>query len=449
MNLLKTLLVGLLSIVAFSCQKSQPDYWKDDGGDNGGGSPSNADKPRYIWIDAAANFPDFANSKENIARDLTLAKNAGFTDVVVDVRPTSGDVLFKTDKVEQVKFLYAWVSGAYSKVERTATWDYLQAFVDEAHKLGLKIHAAINTFVGGNTMNGGTGFLYRDLSKQGWATMLNTSGGIVSSMQADGSEKFLNPVNEEVQTFLCDLLKDLAKYDLDGIFLDRGRFQGLQSDFSDYTLTRFRQYLGNVDVSAADILSPGATALPATYTPYLTRWLEFRAKVIYDFMTKARNAVKSVNSSVKFGVYVGGWYSSYYENGVNWASQKYNTSTYYKWATANYKNFGFAGIMDQMLIGAYASPLNVYGNGEWTMQGFCALAKDKTKGDCPIVAGGPDVGNWDPNNLATQEQENEAIVNSVKACMDVCDGYFLFDMIHLKLANQWQYAKQGIEQAIK
>jgi hypothetical protein len=32
--------------------------------------------------------------------------------------------------------------------------------------------------------------------------------------------------------------------------------------------------------------------------------------------------------------------------------------------------------------------------------------------------------------------------------MDECDGYFLFDMIHLKMANQWQYAKQGIEIAI-
>ena len=65
-----------------------------------------------------------------------------------------------------------------------------------------------------------------------------------------------------------------------------------------------------------------------------------------------------------------------------------------------------------------------------------------------MVAGGPDVGNWDPNNTATQEEENQAIVNSVKACMDECDGYFLFDMIHLKIANQWQYAKQGIDKAI-
>ena len=105
--------------------------------------------------------------------------------------------------------------------------------------------------------------------------------------------------------------------------------------------------------------------------------------------------------------------------------------------------------MDQILIGAYASPLKVHGTTEWTMEGFCSLAKDKIKGECPIVAGGPDVGNWDTNNQATQEQENQAIVQSVKACMNVCDGYFLFDMIHLKKADQWQYAKEGIKIAIE
>lgn len=52
----------------------------------------------------------------------------------------------------------------------------------------------------------------------------------------------------------------------------------------------------------------------------MKQWLEFRAKVIHDFMEKARAAVKSVNPSVKFGVYVGGWYASYYDVGVNWAS---------------------------------------------------------------------------------------------------------------------------------
>ena len=110
--------------------------------------------------------------------------------------------------------------------------------------------------------------------------------------------------------------------------------------------------------------------------------------------------------------------------------------------------YGYAELMDQILIGAYASPLSVYGFTEWTMQGFCRLAKEKIWDSCPLVVGGPDVGNWDPDNKATPQQENQAIVNSVKACMDECDGYFLFDMIHLKLANQWQQVKEGIHLAI-
>ena len=37
-------------------------------------------------------------------------------------------------------------------------------------------------------------------------------------------------------------------------------------------------------------------------------------------MQKARTAVKGVKPGIKFGVYVGGWYSTYYDVGVNWAA---------------------------------------------------------------------------------------------------------------------------------
>lgn len=418
---------------------------------------SNAEKPRYIWVDASANFPDFANSKENIKRDLTLAKEAGFTDIVVDIRPEIGDVLYKTNVpgVEPVKWLAAWVNGVYSKVERTETWDYLQVFIDEGHKLDLKIHAGFNTMTGGRgTIAGNEGILYRDASKKDWATTLNTKTGLINTMEIGGDTKFFNPVHDEVQNHICDLLRDLAKYDIDGIVLDRGRFDGINSDFSEYTRNKFEIYNNNtkVDNFPEDIMPVGATMLEvmnlATYPPLLTKWLEFRAKNIYDFMSKARDAVKSVNPDIMFGVYVGGWYSSYYEVGVNWASSKHNPSLSHRWATSRYMNYGYAELMDHILIGAYASPLRVYGSTEWTMQGFSKLAKDKIGDGGPIVVSGPDVGNWDMNNEATQQQENQAIVNSVKACMDECDGYFLFDMIHLKLADQWKYAKEGIDIAI-
>ena len=89
-----------------------------------------SEKSRFIWIDAAANFPRYANSKENIQADLEKVKAAGFTDIVVDVRPSMGDVLYKTDAVDQVKKLDTWEGSTYTFYERTATWDYLQAFID-------------------------------------------------------------------------------------------------------------------------------------------------------------------------------------------------------------------------------------------------------------------------------------------------------------------------------
>lgn len=108
-------------------------------------------------------------------------------------------------------------------------------------------------------------------------------------------------------------------------------------------------------------------------------------------------------------------------------------------------DYGYADLMDQMLIGAYASPTRVNGTTEWTMEGFCRLAKERTTGACPLVAGGPDVGNWDPDDEVTQEEENRAVTASVSACINACDGYFLFDMIHLKKADQWSYVKAGID----
>ena len=164
-------------------------------------------------------------------------------------------------------------------------------------------------------------------------------------------------------------------------------------------------------------------------------------------MAKARTRIKAKNPNISFGVYVGGWYGSYYGVGVNWASKKYNTSASNStWATTKYQEYGFADLMDVILIGAYASPNRIYGTSEWTVQGFCSLAMDKIKGDA-LVVGGPDVGNGDW--AAGGEAVNQAITQSVDAAINACDGYFLFDMIHLKNKNQWQYAKNGIDNYLK
>ena len=398
-----------------------------------------ATKPRYIWIDAGANFVEFANSKENIARDLKKAYDAGFTDVVVDVRSEIGDVLFNTSAIDQIKKLPTWAGGYYHYHERTATWDYLQAFIDAGHALGLKVHAAFNTFTGGcvNAYGlGSQGMVFRDSSKRDWVTTLYLNGSLVNALD-DNSEtyatKFLNPANDDVQEFLLRLISDLAKYNVDGIFLDRCRYNDANSDFSSVSKTKFEEYLGYS-------ISNFPACISSTYQK---QWWAFRAKVIHDFIVKAREAVKSVNSNIQFGTYVGAWYSSYNEVGVNWASPKYNAAANYSWANSEWSKYGYADHLDFMLLGAYAKASNVYGSGEWSHQGFCTQAKTKLCGDVKF-AGGPDAGN--PSGFENGGQAS-VITQTIDACMNASDGYFLFDMVHVRNFDYWDACKQGFKNA--
>ena len=289
-----------------------------------------------------------------------------------------------------------------------------------------------------------------DASKKAWATYLLTATGAVNMMDNGSStgEKFFNPANDNVQDFIVGLLEDLAAYpDLDGSILDRARFHELESDFSNETRTKFEAFLGHSVANFPDNVMRydiKTAQLPATLPAYFKQWLEFRVKIIHDFMEKARTRVKAKNPNVKFGVYVGGWYSDYYGVGVNWASHTYNTAANYPvWAGANYKNYGFADLMDVIIIGAYAVPTSIYGTWEWSVQGFCSRAMNLIKGEA-LVVGGPDVGNygWDGDTPAILQ----SVTQSVDAAINACNGYFLFDMIHLKLKPQkWQAVKTGID----
>jgi len=430
------------------CQKNDgPSYeWEWDDED----TVQMEAKPRILWIDAAANFPDFANDPDNIKRDLLRAKEAGFTAVVVDVRPTNGDVLFRTETGDAVEWLGAWLPEGYTKIERQADWDYLDAFLDAGGDLGLEVYASINTFVGGNiNALGSSGMLYRDPDKKEWATDLLTEEGIVNTLDLSTTgARFLNPAHPEVREYLYDLLSDLARYDrLKGILLDRGRFNNLHSDFSDHTKELFEEFIGKeLDDFPESVMSPDiqAGALPSELPPHFKSWMEFRTGIIRDFMVEARESVKSVNTDLQFGVYVGGWYSTYYEVGVNWASPEYDASRKFpQWATAGYGENGYADLMDIVLIGAYAAPDRIYGQSEWTVQGFCSQAMDLIRGEA-VVIGGPDVGNgaW-----ATSPSQiiYDGIVNSVDVAMNLTDGYFLFDMIHLKQKpEKWEAVEEGI-----
>ena len=128
---------------------------------------------------------------------------------------------------------------------------------------------------------------------------------------------------------------------------------------------------------------------------------------------------------------------------MNWASPKYDTAAAYPlWASADYHTYGYADHTDFMFLGAYASTSSIYGSGEWTMQGFCEQGRTLLQGDVPF-AGGPDIGNstgWTDGGQAA------LIPDAIDACITASDGFFVFDLCHIKMYDYWAAFKQGFDE---
>ena len=456
-----------------ACEEPEPDYiwnpdWNDSTdsgeegtGDNGDDNQDNQEQPtpekkdakaRLVWIDAAANFKDYANSQNNIAADMKRLKETGFTGVVVEVRPTTAGVLFESDVEAPLTQVDAWVTGAYKWLKRTSSFDYLQAFIDAGKAEGLDVYAAINTMVGGKECPyglGSSGPLFDGSVSRDWASVVNTADGLVSCMDMGAGTKFLNPANDEVVEYLLGILEDLAAYDVKGIILDRCRYDDtdLQSDFSEVSRQKFEEYIGKTLKNwPGDVFNPGATKINSPITAMQRDWMEFRAKNIHDFMEKASDRVHSVNPDIRFGAYVGAWYSSYYMSGVNWASPSYNAGNMYNWATAEYNQYGYADHCDIMLIGAYASTKSIYGTSEWTMQGFCQRAQRIFAGDVPFI-GGPDIGN---STGFENGGQGKLMPDIVDACINAStEGMFFFDLCHIKMYDYWDDIKKAFDQYLE
>lgn len=452
---------------ASSCSDTEcPNYWDEHYGPYEP-TPFVA-KPRYVWVNAVANSFNVFNDKDGIREYVDKAVGAGFTDIVVDVRPYDGDVLFKTDRADLTKGVWWWHTdretgqSGYDFCEYQHLFDYLDAWIEAGHAAGVRIHASFNTMQGGakDYRGNASGMLYRDPSKHDWATTLNMpdnvaddgwiddEGGLMNMLDITwiNSEVFMNPHNPEVQDFIIGLVRDLVTNypDLDGVILDGCRFLDYRSDFSDLTKEKFEEFLGEtVEKWPDDVMSYKATAAPTSdYPKYYKEWLEFRAKTMHDIVERASVEAHAANPSIQFGCYVGAWYSTYYQCGVNWASPNYDPVTepaFQSWATNTYKNTGYADNLDILILGCYTTCDNLYGSYEWSAQGFALNGKARTMGDCPLVIGGPDFNNWPTaqtgyvfaDRTEGADYYHAQATDVVDACINSCDGFFLFDIIHL------------------
>lgn len=399
-------------------------------------------KPRMVWIEVGANFAAYANDADSIVTDCRRLAQMGFTDVVVEVRPTSGDVLFISRVAPQLTATPRWSPDGYVLAERTADFDYLQAFIDAGHAAGLRVMAGVNMMVGGWRAPGIThGMLYDQPELKDWAAVDYSTRGLVNHLDDETTlgGRFLDPAHPDVQNFLLTMLEDLASYqDLDGIVMDRCRYDdyALDAGYTQEAYTQFSAYIGREPERWPVFSEPGHIFLEREPDALENQWLTFRCQVIHDFVARCAAKVHAVREDLPLGVYVGAWFSEYYRSGVNWTSPSYPLSEEeptYRWATPAYQATGFAPLVDFLILGAYCAADNVYGEKEKTSEGFAKLGRKRLCGDVPFVSG-PDIGNEPGYGKGGRAQT----IREIADVMDrEADGFFLFDLCYIRAFDYW------------
>ena len=406
-------------------------------------APASSPKPRMVWIEAPANFTEYADSRENIARDCRRLAEMGFTHLAVEVRPTSGNVLFKSQVAPALTEVALWRDGGLRYVQRTEEFDYLQAFIDAGHAAGLKVIAGVNMMVGGFRCEAGNiGLVYDHPELQEWCAVdLLPDGTLLNQAEntATVGGRFLDPANPAVQDYLLAILSEVAAYEgLDGIVMDRCRFDDYALD-AGYTQTAreaFGLYIGHEPERWPVFTEPGHIFLDKEPDALEVQWLTFRCRVIHDFVARCAETVHGVRADLPLGIYVGAWFSEYYRSGVNWTSPRYKLAEEeptYRWATPEYQTTGFADLVDFMLLGTYCPAANVHGNTEKTMEGYARLGRKRLCGDVPFIAG-PDIG----NEKGFEKGGQGALLPEIEATLQQeADGFFLFDLCHIRLYDYW------------
>ncbi len=176
------------------------------------GNPG-GERVRAIWV------PRFDyRTPDDVGKIIANLAEAGFTDVFFQIRG-NGTAYYKSS-VEPWAFELSGDSAALTGTD--PGWDPLQLAIDSAKGTGLRVHAYLNVLPGWKGLQdppAAAGQLWT--SHPDWF-MVDMLGNRM--LPTSGWYAFVNPVLPEVRAHLCDIVRELARYDVDGIHLDYIRY---------------------------------------------------------------------------------------------------------------------------------------------------------------------------------------------------------------------------------
>ncbi len=405
------------------------------------------EKQIILWVDQAANAKKFQSSN-SVLQFLQKAKDAGVTDVIFDVKGVEGYVSYKKNDISHRPYVSEMTAG-----DRTGAHpelDLLELFLEHGHALDLKVHVSFNVFAEGSIAVKDFAIIddHLDWEEQVYRPEAEDNGEIkrlresayglkgLSGASGGAAVLFVNPSNDEARQYQLDTFEEVLKnYDVDGLVLDRGRYDNETADFSNVTKDKFEQFLQKRGKQLhnwpADIFYYDNGK--RVEGPLIQEWWEFRSGTIQSFVEKTRELVDRYTllkgRKIETSAYVGAWFESYYLNGVHWGSKNFRYDERLKFPsdsiyTDEYYKTGYIDELDFLMVGTYySSPSDI--------QRYITIDSIVTNGEVPLYAG-----------MALADLQDPGLQREIfQTALGSSDGLMLFDA---SLAN-WPVVKSSIE----
>lgn len=383
-------------------------------------------KDRIMWVEQYVNSQT-TNSADKIEELTAQALQAGITSFALDLKGVEGYCSYKKSFRTGVPYMTE-TPNPKKKIDMDI--DFLEEFIAIAHAKGIKVYGSFNFFVEGNLMSRDSAIKISETHPD-WAEMLyapEDGGRIVSVLESKKNSAlcYVNPANREVWAFEAERVREvLENYDVDGIIMDRTRYDNCYADFSDVTRVQFEDYLKkrgkSMEKWPEDIYRFSETGA-VIQGPLYIEWFTFRSSVIRDFSIYLKGVVDEYRDKgkrdIKLAAYVGSWYDLYYQNGVNWGDKSFVYNNMLKFPlpqlyTEEYAETSYLDNIDFLMTGCY------YETAEM-IDKYVTISNIVTNGKIPVIA------SVSLPHLTTEEALNVAI----DTCLDRSDGLMIFDLCY-------------------
>lgn len=234
---------------------------------------------RNIWM------RPFEQNLEEILHTLNVCKRCNINGIYVEAF-YNGDIPGKSNITDTNKEV---INGYYGEVYKN---DYLKAFITEAHKLNIEVHAWVECFFIGEKSN-----QWKKHYKDEWH-LINYDGSNVQGNNPEKNENdfiWLDPANPECLDYVLSIYKELiTNYEFDGLNLDYVRYPHgnydikYSSGYTNYAMNEFKK-INNLSGDVRKLVED---------EKIMNLWTEYRCSKITLLMKEIRKLVNEVKPSI-------------------------------------------------------------------------------------------------------------------------------------------------------